>query len=126
MKIEDFIKICHDEKSAWDFIRRKQWPNSITCLSCDSNNISLYKDSKLPRYRCNRCGRHFSLLSNTPLRHFHIAPHALLQCIFSLELGISVRQTARNLQINSKTVMRIKAKKEGLSKFLFENLGLNK
>jgi len=100
-----------DEDSAVAYFEGKRWPNGASCVKCDSAKVYNSKARRrLPLYKCQDCGKQFTVTSGTvmngtkiPLRAWLFAYHLM----GGARKGVSARQLARHLGITVKSAWHL-------------------
>jgi transposase-like protein len=71
MKIAEFLRRFHDDKSCRQHFESFRWPAGPVCPSCGAvNNAVATRRSGL--YRCRDCSRHFSVTVGTVMEGTHL------------------------------------------------------
>lgn len=81
-----------------------RWPNGIRCPDCDSKEIGQPKGQ---RYYCIDCSNRFTLYTGTYLAWGKIKPQKLIAAVKLFTLEHSARKTAKELNLNYKTVLSL-------------------
>jgi len=93
-----------DERTAWNYMRNRRWPNMVTCPRCGSLRVHLIESRMI--WRCNGCTRQFSVKVGTI---FEDSPLSLTKWIPAMWLianaknGISSYEVHRALGVTQKT-----------------------
>lgn len=100
-----------DEASAADYFERKRWPSGVTCVKCHSRSVYNCKATRrLPLYKCQSCGKQFTVTSGTVMNNTRIPLRAWLFAFHLMggaKKGISAQQIARHLGITVKSAWHL-------------------
>ncbi|MGQ0742420.1 MAG: IS1595 family transposase [Alphaproteobacteria bacterium] len=101
-----------DEKAAYAKLEAVLWPQGPECQHCgtvdDAHKIEANPKAKVRHglYRCNSCGKQFTVTVGTVFESSHIPLHKWMQAAYLLnssKKGISAKQIERTLQVTYKT-----------------------
>ena len=114
MNIVEIYKLFPDQDACIKYLEKVRWENTPKCPYCNSTNPS--KVPKERRYHCNNCNISYSVTVRTI---FHKTKLDLqkwflgITLILNAKKGVSVRQLARDLNINKNTAwyMRMRIRK---------------
>lgn len=104
MDIFEFSKIISSEKRALKYLTKLRWPNGIRCPKCNSKRTSQPKGK---RYYCIDCSNRFTLYTGTYLSWCKIKPQVLISAVKLFTLEHSARKTAKELNLNYKTILSL-------------------
>jgi transposase-like protein len=100
----EVITYFSDERTAFDYMRNRRWPNGVTCPRCGSDRVHLIETRM--KWRCNGCTKQFSVKVGTI---FEDSPLSLTKWIPAMWLianaknGISSYELHRGLGVTQKT-----------------------
>lgn len=99
--LEDALPNQH---SARTFLEGRRWSDGVRCPACDEGvRITARKGGY---YRCNACGRDFTVRTGTILERSHIPLHKWLQALHLIASAtdrVSSVQLSKNLGITQKS-----------------------
>lgn len=114
MSDESFFQLTErypDEDSAVAYFEGKRWPNGASCVKCDSAKVYNCKARRrLPLYKCQDCGKQFTVTSGTIMNNTRIPLRAWLfayHLMGGARKGVSARQLARHLGITVKSAWHL-------------------
>lgn len=93
-----------DERTAFDYMRFRRWPNGVTCPRCGSERVHLIESRMI--WRCNECVKQFSIkigtiFEDSPIKLSKWIPAMWL--IANAKNGISSYELHRALGVCQKT-----------------------
>lgn len=93
-----------DQESARKYIEARLWPNGVKCPYCGgSERITTRKGGF---YRCNPCGKDFTVRTGTIFERSHVPLHKWLYAMYLLvtaRKGISSLQLSKEIGVTQKT-----------------------
>ena len=100
-----------DEDSAVAYFEGKRWPHGASCVGCNSPKVYNCKaNRRLPLYKCQECGKQFTVTSGTIMNNTRIPLRAWLfayHLMGGARKGVSARQMARHLGITVKSAWHL-------------------
>lgn len=100
-----------DEDSAVAYFEYKRWPNGASCVKCESAKVYNCKARRrLPLYKCQDCGKQFTVTSGTVMNNTRIPLRAWLfayHLMGGARKGVSAQQLARHLGITVKSAWHL-------------------
>jgi len=93
-----------DQESARKYLESRLWPNGVKCPFCGKQeNITTRKNGF---YRCNECGKDFTVRTNTIFERSHIPLHKWVYAMYLLvtsRKGVSSLQLSKEIGITQKS-----------------------
>jgi transposase-like protein len=93
-----------DQESARKYIEGRLWPNGVKCAYC--GGLERITARKKGFYRCNPCGKDFTVRTGTIFERSHIPLHKWLYAMYLLvtaRKGISSMQLSKEIGVTQKT-----------------------
>jgi transposase-like protein len=126
MNLIDITKKFPTPEACNDFIESMRWPDGVTCLACNSKNVTKYQKNKGTRsrlnpttgerevkavpprilYVCIECGFQFSAITGTIFHDTHLDLEKWFMAValmVNAKKGLSALQLKRDLKIAYKT-----------------------
>lgn len=98
------IKNLVDDVQCYQTVRELRWPDGITCLSCEFNQVIQrgFDDTEpaRQRYECHDCDTRFDDLTDTIFAGHHQPLKVWILCLYFMGLNLSNEQIAHELSIN--------------------------
>lgn len=94
-----------DDAAAEQWFVKSRWPDGITCLYCEYDDIQLNSSHKTQPYRCRACKHHFSVRVGTVMQGSRLGYQKWALAIYLLTSspkGISSIQLGKHLGISQK------------------------
>ncbi|AIE85764.1 IS1595 family transposase [Fimbriimonas ginsengisoli] len=93
-----------DERTAWEYMRNRRWPNGVSCPRCECDRVHLIESRMI--WRCNGCRKQFSvkvgtIFEDSPIKLSKWIPAMWL--IANAKNGISSYELHRALGVTQKT-----------------------
>lgn len=108
MDLLELEKRFSTERKCEKFLKKKRWPDGVTCPKCGSKKNYWIKTRRI--WECKDCHYQFSVTtgtifhrSRTPLKKWFLAIY--LMCTF--KKGVSAKQLERQLGVTYKTAWRM-------------------
>ena len=111
LKITDLMS----EAECYGKVRELRWGDgSVSCPRCGSHSCeskgSTNKSPHCNKYCCNDCGRHFNDLTDTIFAESNLPITVWMSCLYLMNLNVSNRQIAKELDISEKTAQNMTRK----------------
>ena len=96
------MSLNHEECVA--LLEQIRWAGKPKCPYCESTNATAYKNER--RYHCNECFTSYSVTVGTLFHKTHVELQkwfVAIHLVLNLPGGISVRQLAKEIEVNKNT-----------------------
>jgi transposase-like protein len=123
--LQEVVVYFSDPKRAFDYVRRRRWPNGTICPRCGSKKAHLIESRMI--WRCNGCRKQFSvkvgtIFEDSPIPFSKWLPAMWL--IANCKNGISSYELHRALKVTQKTAwFMLHRIRLALQEGTFEKLG---
>jgi transposase-like protein len=111
MKITEFMRRFHDDKSCRKHLESVRWPDGPVCPGCGAvNNAVPVTAVRRGLYRCRDCGRQFTVTVGTVMEGTHLPLNVwyrAMYLILSSSKGISALNLSQQLELQYRTVWHL-------------------
>ncbi len=110
MTITEAVMYFSDEKSTEQLFIEARWPNGVACPFCGSMEVKERATRKPQPYRCNDCGKDFSVKTRTLMHgsNLSLGKWGLAIYLMSTNLkGVSSMKLHRDLGVTQKTAWHL-------------------
>lgn len=105
MDLMKFLKSFDTDEKCIAYLVQKRWPHGPVCDKCGTIGHA-FKLGEPRKWRCNSCGKDFSITAGTPMDHTHLPLttwFAAIWLIGTSSKGVSSMVVSRQLGISYKT-----------------------
>ena len=99
-----------DNETAEKWFAETRWPSGVRCAYCDSENVNDKAKHKTMPYRCNKCGKRFSVKTNSVMHASNLSYQKWVVGVYMVATnlkGVSSMKLQRDLGITQRSAWQM-------------------